>query len=68
VLTSAEWRERLRRAEQQEEERLLSFYQSLKDIALFILAPLLAVAVWFLLAQWETTEIAFIHLLLSVLQ
>jgi hypothetical protein len=55
-LTSAEWRERLRKAEQVEEERLLSFYQSLKDIALFILAPLLAVAVWFLLAQWETTE------------
>jgi hypothetical protein len=39
-----------------QEERLVSFYQSLKDIALFILGPLLAVAVWFLLAQRETAE------------
>jgi hypothetical protein len=55
LLTSAEWRERSRGAEQGE-DRLLSFYQSLQYIALFLLAPLLAVAVWFLLVQWETTE------------
>ena len=36
--------------------RLLAFYQSLKDIALFFLAPLLALATWFILVQWQTTE------------
>jgi len=36
--------------------KLLAFYQSLKDIALFFLAPLLALATWFILSQWQTTE------------
>jgi hypothetical protein len=36
--------------------RKFTFYQSLKDIALFILAPLLAIAVWFLLLQSGLTN------------
>lgn len=34
-------------------DRRLIFFESLKDIALFFLAPILAVVVWFLFSQWE---------------
>ena len=34
-------------------QRQVIFYQSLKDIMLFFLSPLLAVVVWFLFSQWE---------------
>jgi hypothetical protein len=33
--------------------RQVIFYQSLKDIMLFFLSPLLAIVVWFLFNQWE---------------
>jgi hypothetical protein len=38
------------------ERRKLLFYRSLEDLALLFLSPLLAVAVWFILIQWETTN------------
>jgi hypothetical protein len=31
----------------------LIFYESLRDLALFFLSPILAVVVWFLFSQWE---------------
>jgi hypothetical protein len=34
-------------------ERRAIFFQALKDIALFFLAPILAIVVWFLFSQWE---------------
>jgi len=36
--------------------RQISFYQSLKDLVLLFLSPLMAVAVWFLISQWRPTE------------
>jgi|GEM_PF-2494633 diacylglycerol kinase len=36
--------------------RRISFYQSLKDLVLLFLSPLMAVAVWFLISQWRPTE------------
>jgi hypothetical protein len=36
--------------------RRIAFYQSLKDIVLLFLSPLIAVAVWFLISQWRPTE------------
>jgi hypothetical protein len=36
---------------EKDDERLILFYHSLEDIALLFLAPLLAMAVWFLLTQ-----------------
>jgi hypothetical protein len=34
-------------------ERRLIFFESLKDVSLFLLAPILATVVWFLFSQWE---------------
>lgn len=31
------------------------FFESLKDVALFFLAPILAIVAWFLFSQWEPT-------------
>ena len=36
--------------------RQIAFYQSLKDLVLLFLSPLMAVAVWFLISQWRPTE------------
>jgi hypothetical protein len=36
--------------------RRIAFYQSLKDLVLLFLSPLIAVAVWFLISQWRPTE------------
>jgi hypothetical protein len=36
--------------------RQITFFQSLKDLVLLFLSPLMAVAVWFLLSQWRPTE------------
>lgn len=36
--------------------RQIAFFQSLKDLVLLFLSPLMAVAVWFLLSQWRPTE------------
>lgn len=36
--------------------RRIAFYQSLKDIVLLFLSPLIAVAVWFLISQWRPIE------------
>ena len=36
--------------------RKLSFYQSLEDLSLLFLSPLLAVAIWFVLSQWTPTQ------------
>jgi hypothetical protein len=35
--------------------RYLIFYRSIEDLSLLFLSPLLAIAVWFLLDQWQTT-------------
>ena len=36
--------------------RRLIFFESLKDVALFFLAPILATVVWFLFSQWKPIE------------
>ena len=36
--------------------RQIAFYQSLKDLVLLFLSPLISVAVWFLISQWRPTE------------
>ena len=36
--------------------RRIIFFESLKDVALFFLAPILATVVWFLFSQWEPIE------------
>lgn len=36
--------------------RRMLFFESLKDVALFFLAPILATVVWFLFSQWEPIE------------
>ncbi len=42
--------------DQKDMMRRIIFYQSLKDIMLFFLAPLLAIAIWFLFSQWQPTS------------
>lgn len=37
-------------------DRRIIFFESLKDVALFFLAPILATVVWFLFSQWEPIE------------
>lgn len=37
-------------------KRKAVFYQSLTDLSLFFLAPILAIVVWFLFSQWEPLE------------
>jgi hypothetical protein len=36
--------------------RRITFYESLKDLVLLFLSPLVAVASWFLISQWRPTE------------
>jgi hypothetical protein len=36
--------------------RRITFYESLKDLVLLFLSPLIAVASWFLMSQWRPTE------------
>jgi hypothetical protein len=36
--------------------RRIAFYESLKDLVLLFLSPLVAVASWFLISQWRPTE------------
>ena len=36
--------------------RRITFYESLKDLVLLFLSPLIAVASWFLISQWRPTE------------
>ncbi len=35
--------------------RKLIFYRSIEDLSLLFLSPLLAIAIWFVLDQWQTT-------------
>jgi hypothetical protein len=39
-----------------EKERRKAFYQSLEDLSLLFLSPLLAIAIWFVLSQWTPTQ------------
>lgn len=42
--------------EPREKERRKAFYQSLEDLSLLFLSPLLAIAIWFVLSQWTPTQ------------
>ena len=47
-------------------ENISSFYQSLEDVALLFLSPLLAIATWFLLGQAGLTEASGIFMLAAI--